>query len=221
MAGASEHLQTPRSRVRRKPERAAYDRAAMYSVIDEALHCHVGLVRNGYPVVLPTIHARLGDTIYLHGSPAAGHLRDARRGLSLCITFTLVDGLALTRSARNHSLSYRSAVVFGHAEPVDSQSAKLRALEAITNRIVPGRWSVVRKPSIDELRETEVLAVTILEGSVKCRSGPPDVDETNGANAAWAGVIPLVTVRGQPQPAAFVAPNIAAPDWYLDDARSP
>lgn len=205
--------ETPRSRVRRKPERASYDPAAVFAVIDEALYCHVGLVRHGSPVVIPTIHAREGEVLYLHGSPAAGHLRDARLGVELCVAFTIVDGLALTRSARNHSLSYRSAVVFGQGQLIRDGALKLEALRAITEHVVPGRWDVVMQPSPAQLQETEVLAVAIREASMKSRTGPPQVDETDGANNAWAGVIPLITERGTPVPAPFVEPGTFAPSW--------
>jgi nitroimidazol reductase NimA-like FMN-containing flavoprotein (pyridoxamine 5'-phosphate oxidase superfamily) len=213
MVPEEDSLASSRTQVRRKPERASYDRAAVHAVIDEALVCHVGVVRDGTPVVLPTIHARIGDVVYLHGSPAAGHLRDGRRGDPICVTFTLIDGLVLTRSARNHSMSYRSAVVFGEPRLVRDTAEKLAALEAITDHIVPGRWAVVRQPDGAELREVEVLALDITEASAKSRSGPPLVDETNGDNQSWAGVIPLTTVRGEPERAAFVDAGIAPPRW--------
>jgi nitroimidazol reductase NimA-like FMN-containing flavoprotein (pyridoxamine 5'-phosphate oxidase superfamily) len=204
---------TDRSRVRRKPERASYDAAAVFAVVDEAMICHLGVVRDGCPVVLPTIHARLGETVYLHGSPAAGFVRDGRRGTPVCLSFTLVDGYALTRSARTHSLNYRSAVVFGSASVVKDQAEKLAALEAITNHVVPGRWDVVRQADEDDMRATEVLAVTIEEASFKGRSGGPLEDDSRGLSTAWAGVIPITAVRGAPEPAPFVDAAIPAPAW--------
>jgi uncharacterized protein len=204
---------TDRTRVRRKPERASYDAAAVFAVVDEALICHLGLVRDGCPVVLPTIHARVGETIYLHGSPAAGFVRDGRKGAPVCVTFTLVDGYALTRSARTHSLNYRSAVVFGTAAVVRDQAEKLVALEAITNHVVPGRWDVVRQADDDDMRATEVLAVSIEEASAKIRSGGPLEDDSRGLSTAWAGVIPITTGRGAPEAAPFVDPATPAPAW--------
>lgn len=205
--------ETDRTRVRRKPERAAYDRAAVYPIIDEAIWCHVGVVRDGQPVVIPTVHARVDDEIYLHGSPSAGILRDARSGLPVCITFTHIDGLVLSRSARNHSLNYRSAVVFGTGTRVRDHDDKLRMLEVIVNHVVPGRWDEVRQPTQAELREVDVVSVAITEASAKSRSGPPLVDETDGECEAWAGAIPLVTTRGEPEPSSFVPAEVPAPRW--------
>lgn len=201
--------------VRRHPERGRYDRETVYSVIDEALICHVGVVRDGAAVVLPTIHARLGDVVYLHGSPAAGMLRDGRKGVPMCVSFTLVDELVMPRSARNHSMNYRSAVVFGDGRRVTDWDEKWAALEAVTNKVVPGRWDEVRRPDDAEMREVEVIAVDIVEGSVsaKVRTGPPTVDETGGAIGAWAGVVPLTRGYGTPVPAVFVDPGAPPPSF--------
>lgn len=206
-------LRSERTRVRRKPERAAYDREAVNEIIDAALYCHVGSVRDDQPVVLPTIHARCGDTLYLHGSTGAGQMRDMRRGIPVCVTFTLVDDIVLTRAARTHSLNYRSAVVLGSAVLIRDAEVKLAALEAITDHVVPGRWSTVQHPSPAELREVEVMAVAIVEASAKQRTGPPTVDETNGEISAWAGTIPILTARGEPERAVFVPATTAPPQW--------
>ena len=184
--------------MRRKPDRARYDRDTIDAILDEALHCHVGVVRDDGPVVVPTVHARVGDVVYLHGSPAAGFLRDGRRGMQICLTATLIDGLVLAKSARNHSLNYRSVVLFGTARQVTDREEKLVALEAITNKADPGRWDVVRRPNDDELREVEVLAVTIDEASAKVRTGPPAESALDAGVDAWAGVVPLSVVRGEP-----------------------
>ena len=205
--------ETDRTRVRRRAERAAYDQETVFAIVDEALTCHVGVVRDGAPVVLPTLHARIGETIYLHGSPAAGSLRDGRRGSPVCLTFTLLDGLALTRSARSHSFNYRSAVVFGTAARVADPAEKLAALAETVNRVVFGRWDEVRHPTEAEFREVEVLAVTIEAASAKIRTGLPPTDDSAGANAAWAGVIPLVTTRGTPEPAVWLDPSVSPPAW--------
>lgn len=205
--------ETEQTRVRRRPERAAYDRETVFAIIDEALTCHVGVVRNGGPVVVPTLHARLGETIYLHGSPAAGSLRDGRRGSPVCLTFTLLDALALTRSARTHSFNYRSAVVFGSAARVVDPDEKLAALAETVNRVVPGRWDEVRQPTEAEFREVEVLAVTIEAASAKVRTGLPASDDSDGTSSAWAGVIPLVTSRGEPEPAVWLGSDVAPPVW--------
>src|SRR5918998_5397290 len=148
----------PRTAVRRHPERGVYDRAFIDAVLDEALYCHVGFVAEGKPVVIPTIHARNGDTLYLHGSPASRMLRDLEQGIDVCVTATLLDGLVLARAVYNHSMNYRSAVVFGRARAVEEQDEKLAALEAVSEHVVRGRWADARSPSEKELAGTRVLA---------------------------------------------------------------
>lgn len=204
---------TGRTAVRRHPERGRYDRETVFAIVDEAPICHVAVVRDGAPVVLPTIHVRLGEVLYLHGSPAAGMLRDGRRGVEVSAAFTLLDGLVLPRSARNHSMNYRSAVVFGPARRVVEREEKWAALEAVTNKVVPGRWDVAQRPTEEEFREVEVVAVQIEEASAKVRTAPVTEDETGGAVDCWAGVIPLTVVRGEGVPAPFVADGVAAPVW--------
>ena len=188
---------TSRTALRRHPERAAV-LEIVHEVLDQALHCHAGVVRDGSPVVLPTIHARLGDTLYLHGSPAAGMLRDGRKGVELCVTATIVDGLVLAKSVFSHSMNYRSAVVFGTARRVTDPDEKLTALEAITEHVAPGRWSVARLPTERELRETEVLALAIDEWSAKVRTGPPVETVLDDGLDVWSGVIPVSLVEGEP-----------------------
>ncbi|MGH9054533.1 MAG: pyridoxamine 5'-phosphate oxidase family protein [Acidimicrobiales bacterium] len=200
-----------RTAVHRRPERAAYDETTVHAVLDEALFCHVGVVRDGAPVVIPTIHARDGRALCLHGSPAAGILRDARRGVDVCVTVSIVDGLVLARSAFHHSLNYRSVVIFGHAERVRDPRAKARALDHIVEHVVPGRLPSLRPTSPAELRETEVLRLPLTEASAKVRTGPPiDADE-DLAFPVWAGVLPLITIPGVPLPDAHVAATTALP----------
>ncbi|MCU1378553.1 MAG: hypothetical protein JWN29_1536 [Acidimicrobiales bacterium] len=201
---------TDRTRVRRKPERASYERAELDAILDEARWCHLGLVRDGQPVVLPTIHGRLGDVVYLHGSPAAGFVRHA--GEPVCVSVTLVDALVLARAVRNHSMNYRSALLLGHAALVTDDAEKLAALEAVTEHVTPGRWSESRPPTDVELRGTAVLALPIGEFSVKRRSGPPG-DDGEGDFPAWAGIVPVTTVLGTPEPAAFSPPGCPPPSW--------
>lgn len=189
-----------RTDLRRHPERAA-DLELVHAVLDEALHCHVGVVRDDAAVVLPTIHARVGDTLYLHGSPAAGMLRDGRKGVELCVTATIVDGLVLAKSVFSHSMNYRSAVVFGTARRVTDPTEKLAALQAVTEHVAPGRWCAARRPTARELRETEVLAVAIAEASAKVRTGPPVETPLDADLDVWSGVIPVALVHGEPVPA--------------------
>jgi uncharacterized protein len=191
---------SPSTTVRRKPERASSDRGVVHAIFDEALYCDVGVVRDGGPVVLPTFHGRIRDTIYLHGSPAAGMLRDGRRGLALCVTATVVDGLVLAASVRNHSMNYRSAVVFGTGRRVVDEAEKMAALEAITDRLTPGRWAAARQPTARELREVEVIALDVEAASAKIRTGPPHDDPADAGLDVWRGVVPITLCRGEPVP---------------------
>jgi nitroimidazol reductase NimA-like FMN-containing flavoprotein (pyridoxamine 5'-phosphate oxidase superfamily) len=186
---------SPSTTLRRHPERTA-DRPIGYAVLDEALHCDVAVVRDGSPVVLPTIHARVDDLLYLHGSPAAGMLRDGRRGVELCVTATVVDGLVLAKSAFSHSLNYRSVVVFGVARRVTDLDEKRAGLRAITEHVAPGRWCASRRPTARELQETELLALPLDELSAKQRTGPPAEGPLDVDLDVWSGVVPERLVRG-------------------------
>jgi hypothetical protein len=193
---------TTRTAVRRKADRGRYERELVHAILDEALVCHVGFTTDDGPVVLPTMHARVDDTIYLHGAVGNAMLRAAADGVPVCVTVTLLDGLVLARSAFHHSMNYRSVVVFGTATPVTEPGAKLAALEALIERIHPGRWSEARQPTDAELRQTLVVAVPLDEASAKVRTGPPIDDAEDYALDVWAGEIPLVTTRleGVPDP---------------------
>ena len=186
-------MPTARTRVRRVPKRGAYDRETIDAILDEALVCHLAFVRDGQPFAMPTLHARLGDLVYVHGSSAA---RMARlEGAPVCLTATLIDGLVLARSAFHHSVNYRSVALLGQLEPVED---KERALELFTDKLVPGRWAEVRPPTPKELKATSVLALRIDEASAKVRTGPPVDDEEDYALPVWAGVIPLELRAGEP-----------------------
>ena len=189
-----------RIRVRRLGERGAYDRESLDEVLDEALICHVGFIADGDPYVIPTIHARDDDTIYFHGSPASRMLRLMEGGAEVCVTATIIDGIVAARSVFHHSMNYRSAVVLGTARLVDDDEERLRAMEMITEHVLRGRWSEARHPSDVESRGTLILALPIEEFSVKIRSGPPADDEADYELPIWAGVIPLVTTPGDPEP---------------------
>ena len=189
-----------RIRVRRLGERGAYDRENLDEILDEALICHVGFITDGDPYVIPTIHARDEDTIYFHGSPASRMLRLMKKGADVCVTTTIVDGIVAARSAFHHSMNYRSAVVLGTARLVDDDEERLRAMEMITEHVLPGRWSEARHPSDAERKGTLILALAIEEFSVKTRSGPPADEEADYELPIWAGVIPLTTTSGEPKP---------------------
>jgi nitroimidazol reductase NimA-like FMN-containing flavoprotein (pyridoxamine 5'-phosphate oxidase superfamily) len=200
-----------RTRVRRLPERGAYDREAVHAVLDAALVCHLGFVVDGQPYVIPTIHGRQDDTVYLHGSPASRMLRGIKRGLDVCLTATVVDGLVLARSAFHHSMNYRSVVVLGRATEVADLDAKAEALRVVSEHVLPGRWDEVRKPNLTELKGTTVLALPIEEASVKARSGPPGDEPEDYELPIWAGVLPL---RVEPEPPVadpLLSPGIDVP----------
>ena len=209
-----------RTAVRRHPERGVYDRAAIDAILDEALYCHLGFGYDGQPVVIPTIHARVGDTLYLHGSPASRMLRELAGGIDVCVTATLLDGLVLARSVYNHSMNYRSAVVFGRARTVEERGEKLSALAAIVDHVVPGRSRDARAPNDNELTATSVLALEIDEASGKVRAGPPKDFETDVALPIWAGVIPLRLVAGLPETEERVPADVALPP-YVTPYRRP
>lgn len=184
-------------RVRRIPDRAAYDRATIDPIIDECLIAHVGTVRDGVPVVIPMFAIRDEDDVLLHGAPAAGSLR--RGGVStVCATFTLLDGLVLARSAIHHSMNYRSVVVIGEATEVIEPDAKARALDLFTERLVPGRLADLRPMTTKEVRGTAVLRLPLATASAKVRSGWPVDDEADEALPIWAGVVPIDRVYGAP-----------------------
>ncbi len=189
---------SPRTRVRRAPSRGAHDRATIDAILDEGLVAHLGFVVDGQPYVIPTLHARAGDVVYVHGSAASRMLRTLAEGAAACLTVTLLDGLVLARSAFHHSMNYRSVVVLGRARPVEGPEEVLAALHAFTERLVPGRWEEVRPPSRQELKGTRVLALDLAEASAKARTGPPVDDEADHALDAWAGVVPLGLTAGAP-----------------------
>lgn len=213
---------SPDSTPTRHKERISYDTAAVHAVLDEAVFCHVGFVMHGKPVVLPQLHARVNDQLYLHGSSAARALRTAaaKGGLYVCVTVTLVDGLVLARSAFNHSINYRSVVVHGLAEEVRDNAAKQKALASLVDAVVPGRSANVRGPSRKELAATTVLRLPLRNVSLKVRSGPPGDDESDLGLPYWAGVLPLtISVSGAAQAAPGLSPTVAVPDHVTAWAR--
>jgi uncharacterized protein len=201
-----------RVRLRRKRERGTDERETIDAILDEALIAHLGVAdEHGQPFVTPTLHARCGELVYLHGSTASRTLRALGAGAPVCLTVSLLDGLVLARAAMHHSANYRSAMLLGKARIVESPQEKLGALEAIVEHIVPGRWAEARAPSENELKATAVLALPIEEASAKIRTGPPQDDEEDYALPVWAGVIPLVTEARAPQPDPRSNPAVAMP----------
>ena len=182
---------TSRTTLKRLPKRASYDRAVLYKIVDDALFCHIGFVDQGSPFVIPTLHVRIGDRLYLHGSAASRMLRDAAGGVSLCVTITHLEGLILARSAFHHSINYRSAMILGTAHEVAADEEKSEVLRELVEHVVPRRWREVRAPNPQELAATKVLSMPIDEASAKVRTGGPSDDEEDYAMTVWAGVIPI------------------------------
>ena len=211
---------TRRTAVRRHPERGVYERAAVDAILDEALYCHVGFIDDGQPFVIPTLHARVGDVLYLHGSAASRMLRELGGGIDVCVTATLLDGIVLARSVYNHSLNYRSAVVIGRARLVERRGEKLAALEAIVEQVVAGRSRDARAPNDQELGGTYVVAVPLAEASAKVRTGPPKDFDSDLELPIWAGVIPLRLVADVAETEARVPPEVAVP-VYATSYRRP
>lgn len=191
---------TTRTQVRRLRERGVYDRPAIDAILDEALICHLGFVHDGHPFVIPTIHARKDDVIFVHGSPASRMLQTMSEGIDVCLTVTLLDGLVLARSVFHHSMNYRSVVVLGRARPLTDPDEKMTALHTIVEHVQPGRWEDARQPNADEFRKTSVLALPIEEASAKVRSGPPGDEEEDYELPVWAGVVPVTLRAGTPIP---------------------
>jgi nitroimidazol reductase NimA-like FMN-containing flavoprotein (pyridoxamine 5'-phosphate oxidase superfamily) len=201
-----------RVRLRRKRERGDYDRATIDAILDEALIAHLGIVdESGQPFVIPTLHARRDDLVYLHGSTASRALRTLRDGAPACLTVSLLDGLVLARAAMHHSANYRSVMLLGEARAIEDDEEKLVALEAIVEHIVPGRWAEARQPSENELKATSVLALPIEEASAKVRTGPPLDDEPDYALPVWAGVIPIASEPAAPVPDPRMAAGAPVP----------
>ena len=216
---SSKSTRTERTKVKRLPARGHYDRETINAILDEAFICHVGFVVDGQPYVIPTGFARVGDHVYIHGSAASRMLRNLSQGINVCVTVTLIDGLVLARSAFHHSINYRSVVILGNAELVVDAAEKDKALEALTEHIVPGRWADVRWPTELELKATTVLKLPIEEASAKIRTGDPKDDEEDYAMNVWAGVLPLSLATGTPIDDGRLDPGITVPAYVGDYRR--
>ncbi|HEY7952778.1 MAG TPA: pyridoxamine 5'-phosphate oxidase family protein [Solirubrobacteraceae bacterium] len=199
------------------PARGVHDRETIHAILDEAMVAHVGFAVDGQPYVIPTLHARIGEEVYFHGSAASRTIRALAAGAPACLTVTLLDGLVLARSAVHHSVNYRSVVVLGAARPIEDLSERMAAIEAFTERLIPGRWQEARPPTVKELKAISVLALSLEESSAKLRTGPPLDDEEDYALDVWAGVVPLSLSAEEPVPdprlPAGRAPSGAIGGW--------
>jgi nitroimidazol reductase NimA-like FMN-containing flavoprotein (pyridoxamine 5'-phosphate oxidase superfamily) len=203
---------TDKTRIRRLPERAVDDRAVIHDILDESFVCHAAYVTEGRPVVIPTLYARDGERLLLHGSNSMGLAKAVRAGSPLSVAVTLLDGLVVARSAFNSSANYRSVVVHGDGRLLEGEE-KRTALEVIIDRLIPGRLAEVRASTDAEIRQTSVIELGLEEVSAKVRSGGPDDDEADLDEPVWAGVVPFRLVAGEPVPDEILEPEITIPDY--------
>jgi len=210
---------TRRNRVRLMPERGHYDRDVVHAIIDEALLCHVGFVDDGQPVVIPTLHARSGDVLYLHGSRGNTMLKHLQAGNPVGVTITHIDGIVFARSAFHHSVNYRSVMLFGRGRLIEDAGEKMAALELLTEHVARGRWNDTRVPTEKELKLTSVIEFRIESASAKIRTGPPKDDEEDYALPHWAGVLPFRQQVLPPIADPKLPPDIAVPDYVRHYTR--
>lgn len=205
---------TDKTKITRLSKRGVYDKETVYSILDEALFCTVAFVRNNQPFQIPTGFCRVEDKLYIHGSVGSFYMRElASAKLPVCVNVTLMDGLVLARSAMHHSVNYRSVVIFSEAALVEDPDEVHQALEEFTNKMQPGRWNDVRKPTPNEWKATMVLSFDIKEASAKVRTGPPGDDDEDYALDVWAGVVPLRIQRGTPIADSKLSENIPLPEY--------
>ncbi|MEZ4512637.1 MAG: pyridoxamine 5'-phosphate oxidase family protein [Chloroflexota bacterium] len=216
----SAFAKTDLNRVRRLPDRGHYDKETIYPIIDEAYICHVGFVVEERPFVIPTIHARQGDTLLLHGATTSRMLKTIQSGCPICVTITLLDGLVMARSVFHHSMNYRSVVLFGQGHIIEDPAAKLEALYTFTEKLIPGRWDDARQPYDNEAKATTIVAIPIDSASAKVRTGPPGDDDEDYALPVWAGVIPITQRLGTPLDDPRLTPGIAVPDYLNQYIKS-
>lgn len=210
----------PRARLRRKPQRGSHDPAVLHEIIDAALICHLGLTdHDGHPLVVPTIHARIGDTVYVHGSAASRTLRRLSTGIDVCCTISHLDGIVVARSGFNSSMNYRSVMLFGPARLVTDHDEAVRALDAVVDHILPGRSTELRRPTDKEVAATTVVALPIDIASAKVRTGGPLDDADDVAAGGWAGVVPIRLAAGAPLPADDLSPEAQVPRSVVELIR--
>lgn len=206
---------TERTRVRRHPERGSYEAATVHAILDATPVCQVAFAVEGRPQLIPMLHWREGDRLYLHASRGSRMALALAKGAEVCVAVTLLDGMVLARSAFSHSMNYRSVAVFGSFTEVTDGAAKLAHLQAMFDRLLPGRWPQCRPPTAEELEQTAVLELPLLEAVAKVRSGPPMDDQGDLDFPAWAGVLPLQGRWGPPVPVAGQDPGLRLPPELL------
>ncbi|MFV0389818.1 MAG: pyridoxamine 5'-phosphate oxidase family protein [Pyrinomonadaceae bacterium] len=216
---SKEFEQTSRTKIRRIPKRGSYKADEIYGILDEALVCHIGFTVDSQTFVIPTAFGRKENILYLHGAVASRMLKEISRGIDICVTVTLVDGLVLARSAFHHSINYRSVVIFGTGLAVTDDAEKTEALKVIMEHLIPNRWQDVRLPNIKELNATSVLKVRIDEASAKIRTGFPVDDLEDYDIDVWAGILPLEIEVQNPLNDERLKPGIAVPSYVKSYRR--
>ena len=209
----NEFPQTDLNKVKRIPKRGQYDKKTIYEIVDEALICHVGFVFEDQPFVMPTIHVRIDDTIYLHGAVANRMLTHIKAGNNVCLTMTLIDGIVFARSVFHHSMNYRSAVLFGKGRVIADYDEKWKVFQALTEHIAKGRWNDARKPTEQETNVTTIVAIDIESASAKIRTGPAKDDEEDYTLPIWAGVMPVQMQFGEPISDERLINGVVAPKY--------
>ena len=205
-----------RNRVNRKPVRGHYDQETIFQIIDEAKVCYVGFVSDGQPFVIPTLHARQDGRLLLHGAVNSRMIQHIIAGNEICINMVILDAFVLAKTVLNHSINYRSVVIFGKGFEIVEADDKMDALKCLTEHITPGRWSDARKPTPAEMATTAVIAIEIETASAKIRSGPPMDDGEDQNLSVWAGLLPIHQTVGQPEPAAYCGENNPVPIYLKD-----
>ena len=205
---------TEKNRVKRRADRGRYDKATIYSIIDEATFCHIGFVQDGHPFVIPALHARRGDELLIHGSSASRLIQHIQAGNEVSISMAILDAIVAAKTTFNQSVNYRSVVLFGRGRLLEG-GEKLRALAYLTNKIIPGQWDYVRKPTPNELNATGIVAIAIEEASAKIRNAPPGDDGADRDLPIWAGLLPVKQVVLDPIPAEYTDENIPVPPHIL------
>ncbi|MEZ5347485.1 MAG: pyridoxamine 5'-phosphate oxidase family protein [Pyrinomonadaceae bacterium] len=211
--------QTEKTKLRRLPKRGSFDRETIYSILDEGFLCHVGFTVDGQTFVIPTSYGRIDNRLFIHGSSVSRMMKNLAAGIDVCVTVTLIDGLVLARSVFHHSMNYRSVVIFGKAELVESSAEKMKALEAFTEHVIKGRWEDSRIPNEKELNVTTVLSLEINEASAKIRTGDPADDAKDYELDHWAGILPLRIEAGDPIDDTKLKEGIEKPAYLFDQKR--
>lgn len=204
-----------RNRIKRRPDRGHHDKATIYGIIDETMLCHIGFVQDGQPFVIPALHARKDDQLLIHGASTSRLMKHIEAGNEVSVNITILDGVVLAKTVFNQSVNYRSVVIFGKGRLIDDDGKKLQALEHLTERIMSGVWEAARKPNTTELKATSIVSIAIETASAKIRSGPPKDDPEDQGLPAWAGVLPIRQVIGNPIGAEYTDGSIPIPDYVM------